>query len=79
MAVNTVYLIPPGTSVDVSENGAEFKAAILNSPAQFDGPKELTDTHAFFANGQLQIRVPRADVMMAIYDGLGGGTNQFGI
>ena len=74
----TVYFIPTGTSVDVSENGAEYKAARLDSPLQSEGPAELTATHAVFVAGQLRIRVPRESVLVARYDGL-GGVNQFGI
>jgi hypothetical protein len=78
-AVIIVYLIPPGISVDVSENGADFKDATLNATAQFDGPPiELTASHAIFENGQLRLRVSRADVMVARFDGL-NGVNQFGI
>jgi hypothetical protein len=74
----TVYLIAPGTSVAVSNNGSDFRLQVLRKQLQIESPPELTATDAVFTAGKRRIRVARSRVIIARFDGQ-GGVNEFGL
>jgi hypothetical protein len=75
--VKTVYLIPPGIRVEISQERSDFRQQSLRRQLQFPGSSKSTATHMAFVDGNRQVRVDRADVIISRYDGQ-GGKNQFG-
>jgi hypothetical protein len=69
----TVYLLAPGTQVSVSRSGAEFETPhAIKVQLQFTEPVEVTDTTMTFVDGRMRLKVDRAAIIVARFDGLGG-------
>jgi hypothetical protein len=73
--MTTVYLILPGTRVQVCRVGGEFcRPRVLKVQLQFHEPIATTDSTMTFADGDWRILVDWAKVVVSRYDGQRGVT-----